>query len=66
MPAFGTLSELLNQESFQTVAEARVVLEQWRKWFNEERPHGAHDDKTPMEVLHQFQTSDSLAPEPTP
>ena len=58
--------ELLNQESFQSVAEARVVLEQWRRWFNEERPHGAHGDHTPMEVLNQFQTSGSLAPEPTP
>ena len=58
--------ELLNQELFQTVAEARVVLEQWRRWFNEDRPHGALDDATPIEVLNQYQTSGSLTMEPTP
>jgi len=58
--------ELLDQELFQSLAEARVMLEQWRRWFNEERPHGALGDKTPIDVLNQFTTSGSLTMEPTP
>lgn len=58
--------ELLNQELFQTVAEANVMLKQWRRWFNEERPHGALGDRTPIAVLNQHQMSGSLTMEPTP
>jgi len=58
--------ELLDQELFQSLAEARVMLEQWRRWFNEERPHGALGDKTPIDVLIQYQASGSLTMEPTP
>lgn len=42
------------------------MLEQWRRWFNEEWPHGALGDKTPINVLNQFQASGSLTMEPTP
>ena len=31
--------ELLNGELFYTLAEARVVVERWRRHFNEVRPH---------------------------
>ena len=58
--------ELLDQELFQSLAEARVMLEQWRKWFNKERPHGALADKAPIAVLNQYSTSGSLTMEPTP
>ena len=42
------------------------MLEQWRRWFNEERPHGALGDKAPTEVLNQYQASGNLAMETTP
>lgn len=57
--------ELLNQESFQSVREAQVVLDSWRRWFNEERPHGALGDDTPIEVLNRT-ASGTLTPVPTP
>ena len=58
--------ELLDQELFQSLAEARFMLEQWRKWFNEEQPHDAFGDKTPINVLNPFTTSVSVTMEPTP
>lgn len=58
--------ELLDHELFQTVLEAQVVIEQWRRYFNEDRPHGALNDATPIEVLNQFKTSGNLTMEPTP
>jgi transposase InsO family protein len=33
--------ELLNGEVFHTIAEARVLIERWRRHYNEERPHSA-------------------------
>lgn len=33
--------ELLNREVFNTLAEARVLIEQWRREYNEFRPHSA-------------------------
>ena len=33
--------ELLNAEVFHTLAEARVLIEQWRRHYNTRRPHSA-------------------------
>jgi transposase InsO family protein len=33
--------ELLNREVFYTLAEAKVLIEQWRKEYNQIRPHSA-------------------------
>ena len=33
--------ELLDREIFNTLAEARVLIEQWRREYNEFRPHSA-------------------------
>ena len=33
--------ELLSQEAFATLAEARVLIERWRRHYNEARPHSA-------------------------
>jgi len=33
--------ELLNREIFYTLDEAKILIEQWRKHYNEERPHSA-------------------------
>jgi putative transposase len=33
--------ELLNREIFTTIAEAKVLIEQWRKEFNQVRPHSS-------------------------
>lgn len=33
--------ELLNRESFDTVLEARIITEKWRKEYNTKRPHSS-------------------------
>jgi putative transposase len=33
--------ELLRREVFTTLEEARVLIEQWRKEYNQVRPHSA-------------------------
>ena len=33
--------ELLNGEVFDTVLEARVIIERWRKEYNQKRPHSS-------------------------
>ena len=41
--------EFLQMEIFVTVAEARVLLDEWRVQYNEFRPHSSLDDLTPAE-----------------
>jgi transposase InsO family protein len=44
--------ELLNAEVFHTLAEARVLIEQWRRHYNTQRPHSALGYRPPApEVL---------------
>jgi len=33
--------ELLNRETFYTLIEAKVLTEQWRKEYNQVRPHSS-------------------------
>ena len=42
--------ECLNREVFGTLQEAKVILNQWRRQYNEERPHSALNYRTPREV----------------
>ncbi len=39
--------ELLNREVFTTLEEARVLIEQWRREYNQVRPHSALRYKQP-------------------
>jgi putative transposase len=39
--------ELLNREIFTTLAEARILIESWRKEYNQERPHSALNYRPP-------------------
>ena len=41
--------ECLNLEWFRNRAEAKVVIEQWRKHYNEKRPHSSLGYKTPAQ-----------------
>ena len=44
--------ELLNAEVFHTLAEAKVLIEQWRRHYNTQRPHSALGYRPPApEVL---------------
>ena len=39
--------ELLNREVFTTLEEARVLIEQWRREYNQVRPHSAKNYRPP-------------------
>jgi putative transposase len=42
--------ECLNQESFFTVREAAIIIEQYRRTYNEARPHSSLHYQTPAEA----------------
>lgn len=42
--------ECLNQHVFLNLADARTILERWRRDYNEIRPHGALGNQTPEQV----------------
>jgi len=39
--------ELLNREIFNTLTEATILIEQWRKEYNHVRPHSALSYRPP-------------------
>jgi putative transposase len=43
--------ECLNEEVFAWLAEARILIEAWRRDYNNVRPHSAHRGLTPVEAL---------------
>ncbi len=44
--------ELLNGEIFYSFKEAKVVIEQWRKYYNTKRPHSALGYRPPAPVAY--------------
>lgn len=53
--------ELLSREWFSSVKEAQVVIEKWRKFYNEERPHSSLEYLTPVEFKSKMENIKSLA-----
>ena len=51
--------ELLSRRWFNSMWEAKIVIESWRKYYNTERPHSALGYLTPVE----FRAKASLRPE---
>ena len=49
--------ELLNSWCFDSLLEARVIIEDWRRDYNASRPHSAHGDLTPAEFALQWTTT---------
>ena len=45
-------AECLNAHWFLTLADAREKLEDWRKYYNEVRPHGAIGNKPPASLIN--------------
>ncbi len=45
-------AECLNEHWFLTLDDARSKVEDWRKYYNEERPHGAIGNKPPITLLN--------------
>jgi transposase InsO family protein len=46
--------ELLNSWQFDSLLEARVIIEDWRIDYNEHRPHSAHGELTPSEFARAW------------
>ena len=63
----GKLSdELLNAEVFSTLAEAKVLIEQWRRHYNTVRPHSSLRYRPPApEVLLTSPLPSSVGQPPT-
>lgn len=54
--------ELLNREWFRSRAEAKVLIERWRQFYNEQRPHSAHGYKPPATVRRNWSEPDNINP----
>jgi putative transposase len=53
--------ECLSREWFSSVKEAQVMIEKWRKFYNEERPHSSLEYLTPLEFKSKMKNTKSLA-----
>ena len=53
--------ECLNEHWFLTLQEAQLVIEAWRREYNEERTHSSLGDVTPLEFIRNYQTGAYLA-----
>ena len=45
--------ELLNREMFATLIESKILIEEWRKEYNQVRPHSAVRYKPPAPEAKQ-------------
>jgi putative transposase len=45
--------ECLNREWFRDLREARVLIEQWREFYNHRRPHSALGNLTPVQARQE-------------
>ena len=57
--------ECLNEHWFLTLLEAQVVIEAWRKEYNEERTHSTIGNLTPMVFINHHQNRPKAAQELT-
>jgi len=53
--------EHLNRELYYSLREAEVLLESWRREYNEYRPHSSLDYLTPSEYVEQLDRDDDFA-----
>jgi putative transposase len=54
-------AECMNAHWFLTLADAREKLEAWRRYYNEDRPHGAIGHKPPISLQNP---GDATSPSP--
>ena len=58
--------ECLDRELMLSLAEARVVIEDYRQHYNEERPHGGIGYRTPAQAFNEAQALDAKVSNPLP
>jgi transposase InsO family protein len=56
--------ELLEREEFASVLEARVLGREWKRQYNEVRPHSSLEYRTPAEFGEMCPRADSAKPTP--
>ncbi len=56
-------AECLNARWFLTLADAREKMETWRKYYNEDRPHGAIGNVTPAALINANGATSPLSAE---
>jgi transposase InsO family protein len=56
--------ELLNSEIFYSLAEAKVIIEAWRRYYNTERPHSSlgYKPPAPEAIVWSSKPAGSLPP----
>ena len=52
--------ECLNREWFRDVREARVLIERWRSFYNQRRPHSVLGYRTPIQARQAWMESRKL------
>jgi putative transposase len=57
--------ECLNEHGFLMLQEAQLVIEAWRREYNEDRTHSAIGDVTPMENINHHHYQPQTAQEST-
>ena len=55
--------ECLNAEWFHSVVEAQVVIERWRRHYNEERPHNSLGYRTPQTFRVAYEQAHDRPPQ---
>jgi putative transposase len=55
------VDELLNEEPFDTLDDARRKLALWRYDYNQVRPHSSRANKTPVEARRALELDESSA-----
>jgi putative transposase len=55
----------LNREVFGNLLEAKVLVEEWRRQYNEKRPHSALGYRTPRAFARQFNSKLRVATRPS-
>ena len=58
------VDELLNGEIFYTLAEAKIVIEQWRRHYNTVRPHSSLGYKPPAPEVVSWPDNSPLVERP--
>ena len=58
--------ELLDGEIFYSLAEAKIIIESWRRHYNTVRPHGSLGYKPPAPEVFVPALAERSAPQPKP